>query len=321
MIPAELHIALACDARYLPRVATALRSCLLRDHGRPVRAHVLHGGDVQADDRDAVRAMVEQAGAGLHVHAVEPALVASLPAHPRYGGRALWLRLVLPQLLPDTDRVLYLDADTFVATSLADLWETDLGTSPLAAVSNVVEPAMRGRLADLGIADHRRYFNSGVLVLALDVWRREAITAQVVDAVARAGERFLWPDQDALNVVLGERRVALHPRWNAQSSFWTWRRWAEEVFGAVAVDEAVRDPAIVHFEGPSICKPWHHLNRHPWRDAYRQVQGGTPWARTPVEDRTVATRAIALLPGRYRLEAFARLERLRDSRRGQGDGR
>ena len=43
---------------------------------------------------------------------------------------------------------------------------------------------------------------------------------------------------------------------------------ADDVFGAAAVAEARRSPALVHFEGFKIDKPWHYLSKHPYRKAY-----------------------------------------------------
>jgi len=95
------------------------------------------------------------------------------------------------------------------------------------------------------------------------------------------------------------------------NSLWTWRARAIDVLGEAAVDEAVSDPAVLHFEGPSLCKPWHYLCEHPWRDAYRAVLRQTPWGDVALEDRTVGTRLIAHLPKERRLPAFRRLDRAR----------
>ncbi len=42
---------------------------------------------------------------------------------------SLWYRIFLGELMPEVDRVLYLDADTIAVDSLAPLWATELGTT------------------------------------------------------------------------------------------------------------------------------------------------------------------------------------------------
>ncbi len=53
--------------------------------------------------------------------------------------------------------------------------------------------------------------------------------------------------------------------------------WAAEVLGAGALEEATRDPAIRHFEGPGANKPWHLLCEHPHRRLYGPHRRRTPW--------------------------------------------
>ena len=89
----------------------------------------------------------------------------------------------------------------------------------------------------------------------------------------------MWPDQDALNVVLGERRLALHPRWNSheQPDAPAGRRRAcssRRERGGRA-----RGPAIRHFEGPGANKPWHRRCAQPCREPYLEHRRETPWPR------------------------------------------
>ena len=95
------------------------------------------------------------------------------------------------------------------------------------------------------------------------------------------------------------------------NSFWMWGDLAAAVFGDEALAEARSRPAILHFEGPSLCKPWHYLCDHPWRSAYRSTLAGTPWADTPLADRTLVTRLIGRLPASHRADAYHLFHRVR----------
>jgi lipopolysaccharide biosynthesis glycosyltransferase len=158
------------------------------------------------------------------------------------------------------------------------------------------------------------YFNSGVLLFDLERVRSAGLMARAREVACRQHDRLLWPDQDALNVAFAGRWLPVHPRWNCMNSLRVWRPWADEALGADAVAEALADPAVVHFEGPALSKPWHYLSDHPLRDRYRSALARTPWAGTPLADRTVATRLIAHLPERWRRDAFGQLLRLRQRR-------
>lgn len=302
-----MDIAFATDAGYLPWTATAIRSVLDRVQPPPT-VHLLHLGDIGGPDLDRLRAMVAEGGGRLEAHAVARDRLAGLPAVDRFG-MVVWLRLLLPELLPDAARVLYLDADTLVLEPLDALWSTDLGGALLGAVSNVVATELRTHVAT--IAPDGRFFNSGVLLIDLDLVRTERAFDAVVRYARAEDRRLVWPDQDALNAGIAGRWTELHPRWNAQNSLWTWADLAVATFGAASVEDATAHPAILHFEGPSLSKPWHFLSRHPWRAEYLRTLRSTPWAATPLEDRTAATRLINRMPAARQLAAYRRLHRWR----------
>lgn len=300
-----LPVAFTVERSYVPWVAAAIRSYLDHNPDDGSQVHVLH----QGLDADQERGLDELAPGRIVVHRVDPDAVADLPAVGRFGT-VVWLRFLLPALLPEVPRILYLDADVLVTGSTHPLWSADLRGCALAAVPNVVGADMRGHVEALGLAPGAPFLNSGVLLMDLDRWRADGATARLAGYV-RDAEHLVWPDQDALNVIFDGAWHRLHPRWNAQNTLWFWPQEAAEVFGAEALAEATSTPAIVHFEGPSLAKPWHVLCQHPYRDAWRAALARTPWAATPRTGDDVATRLIRLLPSRWQASTYARLVRSR----------
>lgn len=306
-----LHVAFTTDRAYLPWCATAIRS-LLDVHARgTVAVHLVHDGSLTDDDRTRLAAL-DDTGA-VHVHRVDPGRVSALPAVDRFGPVA-WLRFLLPDLLDASiDRVLYLDADTLVVDDLGGLATFDLGDAPIAAVANVMVPGDEERLRRLGVRGER-FLNSGVLLLDLDALRSRPLVDELEATVVALGDDLAWPDQDVLNVIFDGSWHELHPRYNAQNSFHEWPEAAGAALGPGRLAEAVADPAIVHFEGPRVCKPWHVLNRHPRRDDHRAVLARTPWRDTPLDGDDALTRALGHLPGRVRLPVYEQLVRVREGR-------
>jgi lipopolysaccharide biosynthesis glycosyltransferase len=303
-----VKIALCLDAEYAPWAATTIASCLQSNRGYEVSFNVLHDSSLSESDIERLQSVVDKGGSSVEFHALGPSLgLEALPSNAEFGT-IVWLRLYLPEILSNLPRVLYLDSDTFVAGHLAELWQVPLGDAPLAAVANVVEPAMRPHVAALGIDYPGGFFNSGVLLLNLEVMRAESSVDRLLRFSRDHRGELVWPDQDALNAVFARRWLALHPRFNAQSSLWGWRDWAVEVFGEDAVRAAKGAPVIRHFEGRGLCKPWHYMCPVPGYKEYRRALASTPWAGTPIEDRTPATRLIRVLPGTLQLRAYRRLE-------------
>jgi lipopolysaccharide biosynthesis glycosyltransferase len=287
----EIHIACAADESYLPHCATAVRSLTASNPGVATTVHLLHGPDLSAE---SIRRLGAMSGGELTIvaHAIGPDAVAGLPAWGRIPS-TMWYRILLPDLLPDVDRVLYLDADVLVLDALTDLWGLRLDGHYLAAVTNVPERHRLDHAAELGLMGPERYFNSGVLLLNLELMRRDACTVALRECARRNLDRLLWPDQDALNLVLGERRIALHPRWNLMNSIRNFP-WAADLLDQAEIAEAIAQPAIVHFEGPAQNKPWHVLCEHPARSIYEAHRGRTPWPRYRREGFTPGTAARLL---------------------------
>jgi lipopolysaccharide biosynthesis glycosyltransferase len=297
-----VHVVCAAEGAYVPHSAAMLHSVLTHARGRGVTIHYLHSPRLAGSAAERLEEMMAARGGSLELHEIPDGEVAGFPAGHRFTA-AMWYRLFLPELLPDTERVLYLDVDTLATDDLRPLWETDMGASWVAAVTNVFERWSEGRPAELGLPGPGAYFNSGVLLMNLAQMRRDG-RGEALRAFARerAGG-LLWPDQDTLNVVLGERRLPLHPRWNCMNSVLAFP-WAAGVFGAEAVEEARARPGIRHFEGPERNKPWHLLSESPGRERYFEHRAATPWPRVRrdgVNPRNVA--ALLTRPARRRLRA------------------
>ena len=96
-----------------------------------------------------------------------------------YFSDAVYLRLKLPEILEDVDKILYIDSDTIVKRDLGELYGNyDISEYPLAATKEFIITQL---LDDWEPADYLReefplfkekYFNSGVLLLNLK-WLRE----------------------------------------------------------------------------------------------------------------------------------------------------
>ncbi len=295
----SLHIACAASGAYIPHSAAMLHSALANGDDRHITVHYLHGPDMSASDSSRIAEMVERGGGSSVFHAIADDRVAGLATGDGFPS-VIWYRIFLPELIPDVDRVIYLDVDTIVLDSLVPLWEVPLGEHCLAGVTNVFQEDHADRSARLGLPGPGSYFNTGVMVMNLAAMRRERSTAALAAWAREHSETIGWPDQDTFNVVLGSRRMALHPRWNCMNSIMLFP-WSAEVFGAEAVADARRNPAIRHFEGPGVNKPWHYLCDREGRDIYRAHRRATPWPRFRPEGRTprnVVRRALA--PARAR---------------------
>lgn len=251
-----------------------LHSLVTRGGGSAIHVHYLHGLAFPARSARRIAGMAERLGAAITLHRIEPGRVAGLSVLDEFTP-AMWYRVLLPELLPDVERALYLDVDTLVLDAIAPLWDIPLGGASVAAVTNVLLDKHRHRPGSLGLPPEQPYFNSGVLLMDLERMRRGHAAEAIRSAARAGGSAFEWPDQDALNVVLGAGHVVLPPRWNAMNSLWL--REAADVFGSAELHDARERPAIRHFEGPGDNKPWHAACARPHAGRWVAHRRRTPW--------------------------------------------
>jgi lipopolysaccharide biosynthesis glycosyltransferase len=268
-----LHLACGGDVAYLEHTAALIASALEHRDGLNLHVHYLHEPSLRAHDARLLERMVSAGGAALSLVPVTPERIADLPGINHLTA-ATWYRVFVPELLPDLDRVLYVDADAIVMDSLRPLWETDLDGATVAAVTNVFEPWNLDYERSLDLP--RPYFNAGILLMDLERMRAGDVVRRVLEYAMANLDRLPWGDQCPLNVVLSDSRHDLHPRWNCMNSVVHFER-AAEVLGPQAVEEARLSPGIRHFEGPSINKPWHYMCEWEGREEYFRFRARTPW--------------------------------------------
>ena len=170
---------------------------------------------------------------------------------PRYTEAASF-RLLLPEILPEYDSLVYIDCDVIVRQDVGKLWrETDLGDNYLGVVFEAPIENQAERARAVG-CDPQRYFNSGFLLMNLKQMRQENVSERLLEACRVPYLEF--PDQDALNQVCLGRVLPLSPVYNGIRTFFIpkykpdfVRQYSEELW-----DEVQRNGTI-HYTGG---KPW-----------------------------------------------------------------
>lgn len=178
------------------------------------------------------------------------------------GVPATYFRLLVGELLPaGITKAIYLDADIVVTGDLGRLWELELnGHLALAVPDAYFQLYHRARLGDFAFHDDDHpstfdcYFNAGVLVIDVEAWRKEAVGPRALTVADHHKEALTFHDQDALNYVLRGRWGALGPTWNLHELFDGLMYWDRRQYRRDEVAEALHNPRIIHFIGPT--KPW-----------------------------------------------------------------
>ncbi len=254
-----LVVAFAANETYLRPLGVTLTS-LLHFNSCPIKAYIL-SMDLSERAQETLRRLeTHYPQLEMTFLTVEEERLASLQLSNRkdtaHISRETFFRYFLPELLPQHDKVLYLDVDLVVCGSLKTLWQTDLTHGALCAGVEDSWTRDTGHNAKLGFAENALYVNAGVILMNLQAMRAEGIGEKLIRATLE--NDYAYMDQDAINCVCRGRIIKLANRFNVTSDML--RRKAIRFRG---------HPTIVHYTG--WCKPWMTWDaKQAWR--YRVME-------------------------------------------------
>ncbi len=287
-----VHVAFCCDAAYATPMVVAVQSVLR--HARAPENLVFWIGTTAEDlpHALAVREVIQRANARLHVRLLTSVLHRLQHAPVRgHLSSAAYFRLFLTELLPAAlSRVIYLDSDVIVCRPIEELWWTPLDGKPMAGV---LKPRATEAI-EVGLQSEADYFNSGVMLIDLDAWRRLDVSRRALDFVQHHPGRIHGHDQPALNHVFAGAWKRLDFRWNQQFKFFVHTAGYLGV-PASALRELRTRPFIIHYTTGS--KPWHYSNDHPLQRRYFEVLDETAFAGWRPRPRTLRERLRRTLTG------------------------
>lgn len=233
---------------YSPFLATAI--CSIKDNASKRFTYHIHilTDDISEENRNRLSALAEE-GFVIEFNPLT-AQMASLPGVKQlqshcfgaFSSLTIYFRLFIPELFPQYDKVIYLDADLVVPGDISQLYQERLGTKLVGAVADYsiqkIAPFMRYIDRYVGV-DHQNYVNSGVLLLNSKRLREMNLAGRFLEMVAQYGLETVAPDQDYLNALCWYGIHYLDPEWNAMPS---------------ECMSLMDTPQIVHFNLGS--KPW-----------------------------------------------------------------
>ena len=176
---------------------------------------------------------------------------------------AALLKFEIPNLIPEYDRIIYLDGDIICRKDLTGLYNTNMTTQYAAVVLDSGKMYSNREL----VKQTRKYFNSGVMLLNLDKMRAENLTDTLIKTKKEMTDKSLM-DQNVLNVVFGENTKLLPIKYNflyinllrAKKNKYFTMQQLNEMYGTnyEDLDSIRKDSVIIHFS--SKDKPWKYYD-------------------------------------------------------------
>lgn len=262
-----LHVASAFDKNYIAPFYALITSLLLNNRKNNLVIHSIATGISEAE-KEEIKNYVKHHKAEILFYDIDEEYVRRnvvLPPNNIYFTIATYYRLFLPELVsPVTNKLLYIDTDAVVRVDLKEIYNTNIGSFPFAAVPDSY-PELR---TDLGITKEGKYFNAGVLLIDVESWKKHRVTERAMQFLADYPEKIKFVDQDALNATQKDNWYPLPKRFN-----FTWF----DVLQEVPKKKLLQNAAIIHYTGGS--KPWNALGGNKLRHIYHYYLKRSPYTQ------------------------------------------
>lgn len=204
-----------------------------------------------------------------------------------------YYRLLIPELMGEYTKVLYLDGDMVALTDVAELYQTDLEGYLLAssrdlcgmiAYYNPLTDLRKYRNKSLGLKEPDNYFIAGMLLINVPEFRKQYTTKYLLEfATSRDWRQH---DQDVLNVLCEGKTKMVSASWDVmvpEFNEYLPKRLRTEL------EESIENAKIVHFGGDR--KPWLCMDA-PFSEYFWRYAAQTPYIQEIIRRRIESGRGM-----------------------------
>ena len=204
------------DGHYSVWVGTAMQSII--DHtDSKLCFHILHDETVSEENKRKLQQVAHQKGDSIQFHFIDSSIFDDVKERLHRFTVGTMFRLMLPEMLPNLNKIIYLDADLFVNRDVKELWDIDVSNYFVAGVRDygTCHHTFTPYPVQEGIVNRQNYINAGVLILNLDKIRSYGnMKNQSIQYLIDNPDSSLF-DQDALNVIYKDSILLLEEKWNS----------------------------------------------------------------------------------------------------------
>ena len=136
-----------------------------------------------------------------------------------YYSKSTYFRLFIPNMFPNLDKALYLDSDIVVLGDISELYNTELNSNLVGAVTDSAvqnNEIFKNYVKEVvGVDDDKDYFNAGVLLMNLTEIRKRGNLFQLSMAYYSLHRHSMpYLDQDILNAIFSDSIKLIDPKFN-----------------------------------------------------------------------------------------------------------
>lgn len=185
--------------------------------------------------------------------------------------KATYYRLLIPELIPQYDKIIYADVDIIFRSDLTDVYNTDIKDEYAAATYDlgmILTKDGNKHIESLGLENPMEYMQAGFILLNSKKIREDNLIKQFTTLYKN---KYKFQDQDILNLTCLKAHKLLHFKYNMTDYVNYYIHGEHKYFDCYSqenINEALRIGTI-HYNGH---KPWERycVNFDIWWEHYRK---------------------------------------------------
>lgn len=232
-----MDICYATNENFAPYTAVSIASLLENNPRGDIVVHILHS-DLSGETISKLSAFeVRYKNAKFAFHKIDKSRFEKFDITISHITKETYFRYLIADVLPNAERVLYLDGDTIVNGGISELFEIDLNGCYCAGVSDIYIESV-GHKKSLGLEG--LYINAGVILFNLAEIRKSGVVEKLFKLTAE--NNFKYQDQDAINIAFNGKIKELDCTYNFKRDHYS------------RAPEKLPEAKIIHYVGDN--KPW-----------------------------------------------------------------
>ena len=246
----EMNILVTLDSNYVKQLNVMLYSLFKSNPDNYFHIFLLNKS-IDDNELEETERIIGEKGKLISVKAKDIGLEKA-PTTSRYPEE-IYYRIFAAKYLPESiDRILYLDPDIIVNGPLNEIYSLPMVDYFFAAASHTGTIITAVNSLRLDMEEDAPYINSGVMLMNLDLLRKEQDFDDVFGFIEKRKGMLILPDQDIISALYGSRIYALDTyRYNMTELLYVLHSPFEK---RLNLEWVRKNSAIIHYCGRN--KPW-----------------------------------------------------------------
>ncbi len=245
-----INILISVNENYLEKAKTMLFSTA-KSTKESITVYLLNHGLSEKDVSTLQEYLKKKCKIALEVISIPETALDHMPLGNLNFSIEMYYRIIAQFLLPKSlDRILWLDADIVILKDIAPFYRQDFCEKKYVACADAAGDSawVKNVKEKLQLPSEHIYFNSGVLLINLEILRKETKLDEILGKSNELRDRLTYPDQDILNTLYAHDVL-----------YADWKRFNYQLLGKGKIPKSERKQIVVlHYAGQK--KPWQHQN-------------------------------------------------------------